>query len=294
MIRSMTGYGRGESVWNGRKYVVELKSLNHRYLEVALRLTGAVFPYEVEFRKRIGEQITRGRIEASIRVCDEDCQENASRLRLNIPLVRNYCTLLQQLQDEFRLQGEITLAMLVGLKDVFVPVDTMEDSTASMTGAMQALDTALGLLMEMKQREGDALCTDMMDRVDVVKTLLAAISTRSPTVVAEYQERLRTRLGELLGDAAIDESRLHQEVAMMAEKSDITEEIVRFQSHLVQFLQMLGGDEPAGRKVDFLIQEMNREINTIGSKSGDREIARCVIEVKAELAKLREQAQNLE
>jgi uncharacterized protein (TIGR00255 family) len=175
-----------------------------------------------------------------------------------------------------------------------VPIDTLEDSATGIEGAMQALDEALGLLIEMKMREGEALCTDMMARVDAVKVFLATISARSPAVVAEYQERLRTRLGELLADAGIDEGRLHQEVAMMAEKSDITEEIVRFQSHLVQFLQMLHGDDPAGRKVDFLIQEMNREINTIGSKSGDREIARCVIEVKAELAKLREQAQNLE
>jgi uncharacterized protein (TIGR00255 family) len=294
MIRSMTGYGKGESVRNGRRYAVEIRSLNHRYLEVSLRFAAAFLPHEIEFRKRIAERVTRGKIEATLRIGDDDCQESAPRFRLNIPLVRNYHAMLVQLRDEFNLQDEITLATLTGFKDVFVPVDAMEDSATGVEGVTQALDEALGLLMEMKRKEGEALCADMADRVEAVKVLLAAISARSPAVVAEYQERLRTRLGELLADAGIDEGRLHQEVAMMAEKSDITEEIVRFQSHLVQFLHLLEGEEPAGRKVDFLVQEMNREINTIGSKSGDREIARCVIDVKAELAKVREQAQNLE
>jgi uncharacterized protein (TIGR00255 family) len=294
MIPSMTGYGRVVASAGGHKYIVEVKSLNHRYLEVAVRLPGSLAALEMEIRKRIGERISRGRIEAAVRVCDDDCRESAGRIRLNMPLARNYHELLGQLRDELHIGEDIGLGALIGFKDIFVPADVTEDTAATAQGAMQAVEDALAVLVEMKQREGEVLCADMLARLESARVMVEGIAARSPAVLREYRERLRERLAELLAEVGLDEARFAQEIAYMAEKSDITEEIVRLRSHIEQFAQMLRSDSAAGRKVDFLIQEMNREINTIGAKSGDRKIADAVIEMKSELAKLREQAQNLE
>ena len=294
MIRSMTGYGRAESTVEGRKYVVEIRSLNHRYLEISLRLPGLLAPLESELRKSIAERISRGRIEVTVRICDDECPEEGSRFKLNVPLVRNYYQLLSQMKDELRLNDEITLNTMISFKDIFIPADAVEGQADVTEGALKAVDEAVTVLLEMKRKEGGGLYADMAARIDTIKDLLLRIDARSPAVTVEYRERLGSRLKELLADSAIDEIRLEHEIAIIAEKSDITEEIVRLNSHIEQFADMLMSDDAVGRKVDFLIQEMNREVNTIGAKSNDREIARSVIEIKSELAKLREQVQNIE
>jgi uncharacterized protein (TIGR00255 family) len=294
MIRSMTGYGRAESVLMGRKFVIEMKSVNHRYLEISVRLPGMLLALEGEIKKQIGEQFSRGRIEATFRIDVDGSAETSSRFALNIPLVRNYYALLCQLKDELHLGDEVTLGMVAGFRDIFVPTETIQDPALLWEGLSATLDETVRTLTEMRQREGESLQRDLVARLSLIGGLLEGISGRSPQVVLDYQKRLADRIRELSGGVVVDESRLLQEVAIMAEKSDITEEIVRFRSHIDQFTDLLTVGDGAGRKIDFLIQEMGREVNTIGSKSGDAEISRNVIEIKSELAKLREQVQNIE
>jgi uncharacterized protein (TIGR00255 family) len=290
----MTGYGKAEAVLAGRKFTMEMKSVNHRFLEISLRLPGMLLPLEGEIKKRIGEQFSRGRIEATLRVDGDGNAENEGRFTLNLPLVRNYHALLRQLKEEFHLGDEITLAMMAGFRDAFVPAETVQDPATLWEGLSKILADAIRTLTEMRDKEGESLKRDLTARLDLIAGFLEGIAGRAPQVVLDYQKRLTDRVRELTGGMVIDEARLLQEVAIMAEKSDITEEVVRFRSHIGQFTDLLGGADAAGRKIDFLIQEMGREINTIGSKSGNAEISRSVIEIKSELAKLREQVQNIE
>lgn len=295
MIRSMTGYGRAEAVLGGRKYVVEIKSLNHRYLELSLRIPANLLPLEMEIKKKINEHLIRGKIDITIRRETYSGIEGSRLLEVNLPLVKNYYDLLIQLKDLFNLKEDITLDMMAGLKDVFIPLETLEDEiTVLWEGLAGVLSNAIAALIDMRQKEGEVLGQDLKARLYLINEHLDEIDARAPQIVLEYQKRLVARIRELMDGMVIDESRLSQEVAIMAEKSDITEEIVRFRSHIKQFFEMLKSPEAMGRKVDFLIQEMNREVNTIGSKSSDAEVSCHVIEIKSELAKLREQVQNLE
>jgi len=295
MIRSMTGYGRAEAVLGGRKYVVEIKSLNHRYLELSLRIPANLLPLEMEIKKKINEQLIRGKIDITIRRETYSGIEGSRLLEVNLPLVKNYYDLLIQLKDLFNLKEDITLDMMAGLKDVFIPLETLEDEiTVLWEGLAGVLSNAIAALIDMRQKEGEVLGQDLKARLYLINEHLDEIDARAPQIVLEYQKRLVARIRELMDGMVIDESRLSQEVAIMAEKSDITEEIVRFRSHIKQFFEMLKSPEAMGRKVDFLIQEMNREVNTIGSKSSDAQVSCHVIEIKSELAKLREQVQNLE
>ncbi len=294
MIKSMTGYGKAEAVLAGRKFLVEMKSVNHRFLEISLRMPGQLLPLDAEIKKRIGEGFSRGRIEANIRMDGDGVAETAERFTLNLPLVRNYYALLCQLKEEFHLNDEITLAMMAGFRDAFVSAEADQDVAALWEGLSGILVEAIRALSEMREREGESLERDLAGRLSLIAGSLEGIAGRAPQVVLDYQKRLTDRVRELTEGMAVDEARLLQEVAIMAEKSDITEEIVRFRSHIGQFTELLKGGDAAGRKIDFLIQEMGREINTIGSKSGDAAISRSVIEIKSELAKLREQVQNIE
>lgn len=289
----MTGYGKAEALIDGRKYAVEIRSLNHRYLEISLRLPGSLSVLETEIKRRIGERFSRGRIEVAIRV-DTNGNMEEGKLELNLPLIRNYYTLMQRLRDEFQLQGEVSLEHLTGFKDVFTPAEVEVDMTLISEHIEIVLDQAVDLLMDMRKKEGGLLMTDLEERIRLIEGCLSVISERAPRCVQEYQRRLSERVRELAGGVDIDAARLAQEVAIMADKSDVTEEIVRLNSHISQFHEMLNSENAIGRKIDFLIQEMNREINTIGSKTGDLEISRNVIEIKSELAKLREQVQNIE
>jgi len=293
MIKSMTGYGKAEAMLDGRKYAVEIRSLNHRYLEISLRLPGSLSSLETEIRRRVGERFSRGRIEVSVRV-DTNGNMEEGRLELNLPLLKNYHDLLRRLKAEFQLSGDITLDHFTGFKDIFVPmeVDTDMELIAAQIGTV--LDEAVRLLTEMRQKEGELLLVDLDEHIRRVEGCLNVIADRAPKCVQEYQRRLTERIRELTGGVDVDEIRLSQEVAIMADKSDVTEEIVRLASHISQFREMLKSGDAIGRKIDFLIQEMNREINTIGSKTGDLDISRNVIEIKSELGKLREQVQNIE
>jgi uncharacterized protein (TIGR00255 family) len=290
----MTGYGRAEAVLDDQKYIVEIKSLNHRFLEISLRLPASLSALEIEIKKKIGEPLIRGKIDVTIRRDANASAENAHYLALNLPLARNYFDLFTQLKQSLNLQDDIKLGMIAGQKDIFLPVESPQDMTTLWQGLSVILEEAIAGMMDMRRREGEILSQDLLARLDLMAQLINRIEVKAPQVVSEYQKRLTERIRELSSGLVVDEARLSQEVAIFAEKSDITEEIVRFRSHIGQFLEMLHSDEAIGRKVDFLIQEMNREVNTIGSKSSDADISRQVIEIKSELAKLREQVQNLE
>jgi uncharacterized protein (TIGR00255 family) len=294
MVRSMTGYGRAEAILDGQKYTVEIKSLNHRFLEISLRLPASLSALEMEIKKKIGEPLLRGKIDVSIRRDVQSSAENGQYLALNLPLAQNYFNLLMQLKQSLNLQDDIRLEMIAGQKDVFQMAELPQDDSALWQGLATVLEEALAGMMEMRRREGEILSRDLSARLDLMAQLLSRIEAKAPQVVLEYQKRLTDRVRELTSGLVVDEGRLSQEVAFFAEKSDITEEIVRLRSHLGQFLEMLDSEEAIGRKVDFLIQEMGREVNTIGAKSSDADISKQVIEIKSELAKLREQVQNLE
>jgi uncharacterized protein (TIGR00255 family) len=292
MIKSMTGYGRAEAVLQGRNIVVEAKSVNHRFLEISLRLPSALFPLEMELKKKVGERFKRGRIEIFIRLEGEGA--DVSKVNLNLEIAHNYFDVLNRIKEEFGLQDTINLKTLTGFRDIFTPPAETQLSPEFLSQVESSMQEALAMLMKMRQEEGLAMYQDMEMRLNVIREILVTIKLRAPQVVLEYQKRLTERIKELTAGHALDDIRLAQEVALLAEKSDITEEIVRLQSHISQFVSLLQSDEAEGKKIDFLLQEMNREINTIGSKSNDFEITRQVIEVKSELSKLREQAQNIE
>ena len=292
MIRSMTGFGRMEGVAAGKRILVEMKSLNHRYLEISLRMPAALAVLEMEIKKRIGERYTRGKFEVSVRL--ENGGGSEAPPALNLPLARQYHSLLTQLRRELGIPGEVTLEMMAGFRDLFVSGEGEEDIPALWEGLEKVLVQTMEKLTAMRDAEGESLGRDLTERMGTVERLVQGIARRSPEVVLEYRQRLADRVRELTAGMVVDESRLHQEVAVLAEKSDITEEVVRMNSHLGQFRNFMTAEEAVGRKMDFLIQEMNREVNTIGAKSQDGEIARLVIELKSELAKLREQIQNVE
>ena len=292
MIKSMTGYGRVEALCDGRNIVVEAKSVNHRFLEIALRMPAALYPMEMEYKKKIGERFKRGRIDVSIRLEGEGAE--TSRVNLNMEVARGYFDVLTRLEKEFNLQEPISLKALIGFRDIFTPPAETQLDADFLNAVEKALQEALSMLVNMRQDEGIALFSDMQMRLRTIQETMEIIRSRAPQVVLEYQKRLTDRIKELTAGFELDPARLAQEVAMMADRCDITEEIVRMKSHIAQFEALLQSDEAEGRKIDFLLQEMNREINTIGSKGNDAEIARQVIEAKSELGKLREQAQNIE
>jgi len=288
----MTGYGRVETVQEGRNIIAEAKSVNHRFLEIFLRTPSALFPLETEFKKKISERFKRGRIEVSIRLEGEGA--DVSKVNLNLEIARDYFNVLNRLKAEFNLEAPISLKTLAGFRDIFTPSLEVQLSPDFLNQVEKTFLESLAMLSNMRQDEGLAMFQDMDMRLKAITEILETIKLRAPQVVIEYQKRLAERIKELTAGYALEDARLNQEVAIMAERSDITEEIVRMHSHIGQFEELLQSEGTEGRKIDFLLQEMNREINTIGSKSSDVEITRQVIEVKSELGKLREQAQNIE
>ncbi|HAR50120.1 MAG TPA: YicC family protein [Smithella sp.] len=292
MIKSMTGYGRVETVQEGRNIIAEAKSVNHRFLEIFLRTPSALFPLETGFKKKISERFKRGRIEVSIRLEGEGA--DVSKVNLNLEIARDYFNVLNRLKAEFNLEAPISLKTLADFRDIFTPSLEVQLSPDFLNQVEKTFLESLAMLSNMRQDEGLAMFQDMDMRLKAITEILETIKLRAPQVVIEYQKRLAERIKELTAGYALEDARLNQEVAIMAERSDITEEIVRMHSHIGQFEELLQSEGTEGRKIDFLLQEMNREINTIGSKSSDVEITRQVIEVKSELGKLREQAQNIE
>lgn len=292
MLKSMTGYGRGESRAPGKKFTVELKAVNHRFNEVVLRLPRALSPLEDRIRRLINSRVSRGRVDGFFTV--EECGEKTATVKVDKALAVAYYKAMKELQEGLDIEGKIKLKHLIALPGVMAVEEPAEDVEEWWPAVQEAVEGAVASLVQMRVVEGEQLAKDIEKRVEQVELLNRKIIDRAPVVVEEYRERLGVRLNDFLKEAGLDADRLAAEAALFAERSNITEETVRLESHLKQVRTCLGAGEPVGRKLDFLLQEMNREINTIASKANDLEIGRWVVEVKSELEKIREQVQNIE
>ena len=291
MIKSMSGYGKGESVHQAGRFTVEVRCVNHRYGEVTVKLPRALMQFENEIKKKVAERLVRGKIDVFIQV------ENALALGVptpNLPLARGYLKAFNTIREALGLQGEPDLAFIASQRDVISVAAEAEASLEEMPAELlAALEEALRRVDEMRLFEGESLFVDFQKRREMLALLIARVAERSPAVVAEYAARLKERVGQLC-ENAVSEERLALEVALLADKCDITEELVRLTSHIDQFRHFLEQQEPVGRRLDFLLQEFLREINTMASKISDVAIAHQAVELKNELEKMREQVQNLE
>ena len=292
MLHSMTAFGRGEAMADGYRFTVELRTLNHRFCDIRVKLPRKYSSFEDEIKKRLSAEFSRGRIEMNV-FCDE-ALDKVQHLTIDSELAKTYNKLLHDLQEELGLEGSLGLEALLNFRDIFSFQEDEKSRKQAWRALEMALDQAVMDCLKMRAEEGAAIESDLTDRLRHFETLTKEVEAREPLVVQGIRDRLQERIQDLLGEVELDETRLAQEVAFFAEKSDITEELVRLQSHLQQFEALLRSSGPRGRQMEFLLQEMHREINTIGSKANDLEIAQKVIQIKAELERFREQLQNVE
>ena len=293
MAISMTGFGRGEYKDDNYYFLVECKTINHKYADINIRLPRKISFLEDKARILIKDYIKRGRVDLYIKL-DLLGSEDVN-LKFDEGLATQYVNILKQIRDKFDLNDDISVMNVAKFPDIIKSEEKEEDEDLLWSMFKKALEDALIKLKEMRTEEGKKLAQDVIMRCDLLKNYIEQIEKYSYNVVIDYKEKLNTRITELLEDPSIiDENRLAQEVAIYADKCSITEEIVRFKSHIEQLKNTIVKDDSIGRKIDFLIQEMNRETNTIGSKSSDINITNLVVEVKSELEKIREQIQNIE
>lgn len=292
MIRSMTGYGRCENEAEGRKFSVEIKSVNHRYNDISIRLPKSMNYLEDRTRKTLMKKIMRGKTDVYISF--ESFSEDDVNIKINEPLAKAYCEKLNFLRETYNLTGNDTLDLVAKFPDVITVEKVQEDEDTIWNTLLPALEGALDNFIAMRETEGEALKTDILIKADIIEGLVEQVRERAPIVAEDYRERLNARLQELLADTAIDEQRILTEVTVFADRACIDEEITRLTSHISQLRSIFEKEDPIGRKLDFLIQEMNREANTIASKSNDIKITQLTIELKSEIEKIREQIQNIE
>lgn len=292
MLKSMTGYGRCEAVTDGKKILVEIKSVNHRYSDYNIKVQRHLGFLEDKIRKHVSASITRGKVDVYLNV--ENFENADKEITLNIPVARNYIEVLKQLRDEFGLSDDITVTSVARNADIFRTERLEEDEEQLWTTVRSVLDEALGDFVAMREREGARIEADLCSRIEYMRTLVKKVEERSPQTVSEYSDRLYEKIKEVLDGRDVDDARVLTEVAIYADKVAVNEETVRLSSHFAEFGEIISSGEPAGRRLDFLIQEINREVNTIGSKASDIEIAKVVVELKGEIEKLREQIQNIE
>lgn len=291
MIRSMTGFGAGHGVAASEALDVEVRSVNHKFCEVKVRLPRELGALEPEAVKLVKERLARGGIDVSVRRAG---QAGGLAPRVDVALAQAYARAYDELRVGLGLSGAATLADVAGAEGVIRLEERALDLEAVRGALRDALATALDALVAMRAREGEALSRDLSGRVDAVEALVARAAALVPQTVEHHRARLADRVQELTRGIALDPARLAQEVALFADRTDVTEEVTRLGSHLAQARALLASGEPAGRKLDFLVQEMHREVNTIGSKSQSAEIAAIVVTAKAEVERMREQVQNVE
>ncbi len=292
MLKSMTGYGRHEMIKGGKKILFEVKSVNHRFSDYNIKVPRYMNFLEDKVRNLVSEYITRGKVDIYVSV--ESYESADTDIRLNKELAKNYIDVLHELCETFNLKDDISVASVARCGDIFKTERRDEDEDAVWRLVEEAAQKAISDFVSMRTREGERIEADLRERIDYMKSLAQQVDEQSPKTVEEYKEKLYTKIKELVDDRNIDESRVLTEVAIFADKVAVNEETVRLSSHFDEFYQILDMGEPAGRKLDFLIQEINREVNTIGSKAQDVEIAKIVVTLKGEIEKLREQIQNIE
>lgn len=292
MIQSMTGFGRGEVTAGGRQITVEIKSINHRYCEIQVKLPKKYNPLEDKLRQYLTGALSRGKIDLFIKM--EDREGSSQEMRIDKGLALKYHNEIRDLAATLSIPMNLGVAELIALPGIMAIEDATEEMEEVWQILQAPLDGALNHLIEMRQAEGARIASDFFQRLSYLEELRSQLLTFAPAVVENYRQRLTTRISELLGQQPLDENRLIQEIAMFADRASVDEELVRLDSHFRQFRELLDSGQPVGRKLDFLCQEMNREINTVGSKANDLAMTKIVVEVKSELEKLREQVQNIE
>jgi len=292
MIKSMTGYGKSEQTIDSLNVTVEIKSVNHRYFEFSARVPREYGFLEEKLKKYCNSLITRGKVECYVSV--EDLEEREMEVNVNETLAAGYVKALKELSERFGLKDDISAVTLSRYPDVITLHKASEDEERIWNAVKTVAETAVSKFIEMRETEGSKLRGDILSRADYIIECVEFIEGRSPEIVREYNEKLKLRMKELLGDAAVDEQRLLNEAAIYADKIAVDEETVRLRSHISQLREFMNSSEAIGRKLDFLVQEINREANTIGSKAQDVDIAKKVIAIKAEVEKIREQVQNIE
>lgn len=292
VIKSMTGYGGGESVWNGHAITAEIRSVNNRYLDCGVKLPRMYNFAEDAVKAAVQQRVSRGKVEVYLSVGPSET--GGVSISVNRPVADGYYSALRELADAYSLADDISVSLLSRFPDVFLVERTEEDRDEAVAGLLEALGKALDEFDAMREREGAKLAEDVRNRAETIKQLTAQVEERAPGIVADYRAKLTAKLQEILGNTQIDESRILTEAAIYADKVAVDEETVRLRSHLDQLAGMLEQGGSVGRKLDFLIQEFNREANTIGSKCNDVETGRLVVDIKAEIEKIREQIQNLE
>ena len=292
MIKSMTGYGRGEFTEGGRRFLVELKTVNHKYSDVYVKLPRQIAYLEDRIVDAVKNQVSRGKTD--VFVTYEFYGQDSKQVLLDKPLAKAYIDYCRLLTEEYGIENDATVSLIARFPDVMRVEQEPEDEEVIWRLLENALITAIKALIEMRAVEGKKLADDVKEKLLTLNSITDRIEVRAPDVVIEYREKLAARIKELQAQKAVDENRLVTEVLYFAERSDINEEIVRLRSHILQMEDCLKANEPVGKKLDFLFQEMNREINTIGSKANDLIITREVVEAKTLIDKIREQIQNIE
>ena len=298
MPKSMTGYGRAQRLADGRDVLVEIRAVNHRYYEFSARLPRTCLYLEEKLKGFLNGRIARGKVEVSVTITRPDGKD--AQIAVNRSVAEGYVHALRTLNEELGcdekawLEDDLKLSSLLRLPELFTVTKEQDDEQAVWAIVSEAADEALGSFLTMREAEGERLAADLLQKLTGLEQMLGEIESIQPSVAESYRERLYARLTEILSDTNIDEQRILTEAAIFSEKTAIDEETVRLHSHIAQFRTLLAADEPVGRKLDFLVQEMNREVNTIGSKAQDLRITKLVVDMKSEIEKLREQIQNIE
>lgn len=288
----MTGFGREHRIIGGREYLVEIRSVNSRYYEFNAKLPRAYMYLEEKLKTLIKGKISRGKVEISLSVYNISGKETA--VSVNEGVVENYITALRAAGEKFGLMDDLTLSSVFRMTDAFNVVRAEEDEEEIWAAVKEVAEAALSRFVEMRETEGEKMKADVLEKLGNIEAMIEKVCEYSPDNVRAYREKLTAKMTEILGDKQIDEQRILLEAGLFAEKTAVDEETVRLKSHFSQFRSMLDSPEPVGRKLDFLVQELNRETNTIGSKAQDIRVTRIVVDVKSEIEKIREQIQNIE
>ena len=292
MIKSMTGFGRSEQKINGREISVEIKSVNHRYFEFSCKTSRGYAFLEEKLKAYVQQRVSRGKIDLYVSVvCAEETQANVT---LNHSLAAGYVEALKEIAAAYGVQDDISVSSVARFTDIFTVHKAQEDEDEVWQSVLPVLDSAMESFMNMRRAEGARMKEDVLGRSKTILSIVEQIDEQSPQTVAQYREKLEERLKELLESASVDEQRLLTEAAIFADKTAVAEETVRLRSHFSQLERFMEAGEPVGRKIDFILQEMNREANTIGSKVQNAPLAHLVVEIKSGLEKIREQIQNIE
>lgn len=292
MIKSMTGFGREQGIVDGYEILVEIRSVNHRYFEFSSRIPRSFSYLDEKLKSFIGEKISRGKVETSVSISKTEGAE--AEIEVNLDMAQGYVKALRQANELLELNDDLSLSNITRFPDVFKIQKVQDDEEVVWNAVSQICSKALDKFVDMREIEGEKMYDDISSRLNFIEEKTNEIESIMPSIIESYKNRLYSKIKETLDDKNIDEQRILTEVAIFSDKIAVDEETVRLHSHISQFREMINSEEPVGRKLDFLVQELNREVNTIGSKAQDLSVTKTVVDLKSEIEKIREQIQNIE